>query len=63
MQSNISSTPANTMGAGDPVLPSETNPGNIGAVVKNKCEKHKRKKKMKSLKDSLKEFIETPKII
>jgi hypothetical protein len=51
------------MGAGDPVLPSETNTGNIGAVVKNKCEKQKRKKKMKSLKDSLKEFIETPKII
>lgn len=54
MQSNIVSTPANTMGSGDPVLPSETNTGNIGAVVKNKCEKHKRKKKMKSLK----EFIE-----
>lgn len=60
MQANIVSTLANTMGAGDPVLPSEINTGNIGAVVKNKC---KKKKKMKSLKDSLKEFIETPKII
>lgn len=60
MQSNIASTPANTMGAGDPVLPSETNFGNIGINMKNKC---KKKKKMKSLKDSLKEFIETPKII
>lgn len=54
------SSPSNTMGAGDPLLPSGTNTGNIGAVVKNKC---KKKKKMKSLKDSLKEFIETPKII
>lgn len=55
MQSNISSTPANTMGAGDPVLPLETNTGNIGINMKNKC---KRKKKMKSLK----EFVETDNI-
>lgn len=55
MQSNITSTPSNTMGAGDPILPSEINTGNIGAVVKNKC---KRKKKMKSLK----EYIEEPNI-
>lgn len=51
------STPANTMGASDPVLPSETNVGNISVCGKNKCEKNKKKKKMKSLKDSLKEFI------
>lgn len=55
MQSNIVSTPANTMGAGDPVLPSETNVGNIGINMKNK---YKRKKKMKSLK----EYIEEPNI-
>lgn len=54
MEGNITSTPSNTMGAGDPVLASETNTGNIGVNVK-KC---KKKKKMKSLKDSLKEFIE-----
>lgn len=55
MQSNITSTPANTMGVGDPVLPSETSTGNIGINVK-KC---KKRKKLKSLKDSLKEFLET----
>lgn len=57
------STPANTMGAGDPILPSETNTGNIGTVVKNKREKHKKKKKMKTLTEYLLEKMNDWQII
>lgn len=46
-------TPANTMGMGDPVAPTDTAPGSGDAIAVSK-ERPKKKKKMTSLKKYLK---------